>query len=95
MMEGDFVKVGLPGETPWGELAKVFPDGSALIRIDNKTDGDLSDTQREARLAGMWGGEIPEAMPKRLHRHKYNDLLLCREDLRGFWAPVEVEENGQ
>lgn len=95
MNTGDFVKMRLPGESPWGEVVKVSPDGAALLRIDNKVEGDLSDLQREARLAAMWGGTLPDPVPPRRHGHKYNDLLLCRANEHGLWAPVETEEQGQ
>lgn len=36
---GDFIKIRIPGETPWGIVTAVLGDGRVMVRIDNQTAG--------------------------------------------------------
>jgi hypothetical protein len=78
----DMVKMILRGESPWGEIVELFPDGSAKIRIDNRLLNEWPEEDRQK----LWPGN-PAITTS--HGYKENDIVLCQlHPEYGKWVPV-------
>lgn len=87
---GDFVKMSLPGETPWGEVVAMGADGCSVLRVDNRTvGGDMPDDERAACFEQIFGEPAGSILP-RLHDFKRGDLVVCRLNELGLWEPMEA-----
>ncbi|MCZ4270908.1 hypothetical protein [Maritalea porphyrae] len=88
-MTKDFVKIQLPGESPWGEVVKRTDDGRAVIRIDNTVAGDLTEKEWSERLASLFGIAAADApFMAKPHNHKQDELVLCELNEFEMWQPV-------
>ena len=86
-LEGDCVKVRLPGETPWVEITEVAPD-RMKGRITNKLYRQFSEHEKAQFLARE--GFSPSPLPE-LHEYSQNDELWFVKDEHGEWVPEERE----
>lgn len=76
-----FMKIWLPGESPWAEVIHDLGDDRYVARIDNKVAGDYSATEFSEMLAAVFGnGSKPSPRDERKHRWRFNDLLVVERD---------------
>ena len=86
----EFVKVWLPGETPWAEVVRPLPDGGFLLRIANTLVGESAEMRKE--LAREWFTS-DEPLPK-LHDYKFGELIACRrvKGRNNLYVPIELAD---
>jgi hypothetical protein len=94
----EHVKMRLKGESPWGIVVTKSPD-VWQIKIGNKVAGDYSAVEFNRLLQSIFSeedksGALVEVDDNRPHKHKFGDVLSCKE-LDGQWVPVEDYEYWQ
>ena len=83
-VKGGFIKVCLPGETPWAECLEVHDDGSWIGRIDNKA-------KMAREFFGI--GEFRFADHDNFCHNQVVKFSRSSDDEFDFWAPVSIQEN--
>lgn len=81
---GEFVKVWLPGETPWAEVIASGP-GIFKGRIANKLFNEYSEEEQRQFTGQHFGTAAP--LP-RLHSHKEGDELWFEPGDMNTWVPL-------
>lgn len=90
MKEGDFVKVHLPGESPWAICRHVYNDGTFEGEINNKLVGEASEEERVEigeRLAPGTGW-----VPQKLHGYRCGQVVRFKLEVGqdySIWVPAE------
>lgn len=77
LINREFMKIWLPGESPWAEVLSHNPDGSRTVRIDNKVAGDYT-TDEWRDVVYRLGGQRVDPRDKkdyRGHSHRFNDVV--------------------
>lgn len=86
---GGFVKVFLPGESPWTEVIILTADGF-MGRIDNKLLNEYSEFEQASFSKTNFG--TVSLLPI-LHTYKRNDVVeFAWEDEQGIFTPKKEEE---
>lgn len=88
MSIGQFVKVFLPGESPWAEVVRFLPDGRWLGRIVNHLVS--SDHEFSRQCSREWFG-VDTPLPQ-LHDFKLDDLIIFerrKHDDFELWEPSD------
>jgi hypothetical protein len=85
---GGFIKVFLPGESPWAEVLKI--NGPLVMaRIANKLFTELSRADQAEFTGQAFGTAAP--LPK-LHNFKENDeVWFERRGEPAVWQPVDLQ----
>jgi hypothetical protein len=96
---GEFIKVWLPGESPWAECVSVNHDGTWEGRIANRLFAEMSDEERATIIGEMWcipiiPGHKPRLMTgadlPRLHDFKHGQVVRFRRSTEApVWEPAE------
>ena len=82
---GEFVKVHLPGESPWAEVVTIT-DSGFIGRIDNKLFHEMSEIEQARFNKDQFGTVKP--LPQ-LHKHCENDLVeFVRNEEHGIWQAI-------
>lgn len=95
MQTGDYVKVSLPGETPWAEVLAVEP-GGFVGRIANKLFTEYSDQDRQAWCGEEFGIAAAEPLP-RLHDFKQDQVVTFERGghMGREWVPAQHSAGGR
>ena len=84
---GQFIKVRLPGETPWAKVQAITESG-VTARIDNELVAELCEFQRAQLGKRFFGNGKPLPV---LHNYKYNDVVEFVQNEEA-WEPKELME---
>lgn len=89
---GEYIKVWLPGETPWAECVSLNPDGSWQGRIANHLFAQRSEFER-TKIAREWFPGSPAKPLPSLHVYKQDQVVtwFWHDDGTGArWMPAEL-----
>jgi len=84
---GEFVKVLLPGESPWVEVIENLDENSFRGRIDNKIAGDYTPKEFSSIINHLMDTDYQfDGKDRRLHNFKYNQEIIFQRKSDG-WKP--------
>lgn len=84
---GAFIKVWLPGETPFAECLAVYDDGTWQGRIDNHLVAQRSDADR-AKIGQRLFPDSDAAPLPSLHNYRQGDIVVWKWE-GGCWKAAE------
>ncbi len=88
---GQWIKVHLPGESPWAECLAVHADGTWEGRIDNHLVGSASEAKRREVAQHFFPDAPAEPLPS-LHSFELNDVVRFKREIANdyeIWVPGE------